>query len=388
MRSAVVVGAGFGGLAVAGALARTGWRVILLERCDRLRAEQTALLLWPGGMRALQALQLGAGLDAIATPVPDLGVRRPNGQWLVRPGAADRWGPPVLVHGQDLHDALIAGLGDQVEINTGVRVRQATGTSDRPGVTDGRTSWESDLVVAADGIDSALRATVAPAAGVVSAGLTTWRAVIPWYRALKLPPDLAAGGQTYGGNYRFFSASLGERGAAGASSRGGIYWCATAPGAPRPEPPPAQLSLLRRWFTGWHAPIGELLAATEPDDLMQRELRALRPPLKRYGVAVGSGGFALLGDAGHAMADHLGQGACLAVEDAATLVASVRDAIPGPQLIAAIASYDRTRRPRLHEVLRRSRRLGAAGPLARWGRVQARRRDWAAAAAATWEPPG
>ena len=36
MRSAVVVGAGVGGLAVAGALTRTGWQVTLLERGNRL----------------------------------------------------------------------------------------------------------------------------------------------------------------------------------------------------------------------------------------------------------------------------------------------------------------------------------------------------------------
>lgn len=392
MRSAVVVGAGFGGLAAAGALARTGWRVTLLERSERLRAEPTALLLWPGGVRALRALRLDAGLDGITAPVPDLGVRRPDGQWLVQPGASPRWGPPLLVHAQDLHDALVAGLGDRVEIQTGVRVRRATPAgSDRPGVTDGRTSWEADLVVVADGADSALRATVVPGVGVVSAGATAWRAVIPWYRASRLlaglPADLTVGGQTHGGGYRFFVASLGERAATGTSGRGGLYWCATAPGAPRPEPPETQLTLLRRWFHGWHAPIGDLLAATEPGDLVQQELRALRPTPHRYGVPAGPGGFALLGDAGHAIAEHLGQGACLALEDAATLVAVVREAVPGPALTAAIAGYDRTRRPRVAEVRRRSGRLGGAGPLAGFGLVQARRRDRAAAAAAAWEPP-
>ena len=37
MRAAVVVGAGVAGLATAGALARAGWKVTLLEREDRLR---------------------------------------------------------------------------------------------------------------------------------------------------------------------------------------------------------------------------------------------------------------------------------------------------------------------------------------------------------------
>ncbi|HEY1176576.1 MAG TPA: FAD-dependent oxidoreductase, partial [Phytomonospora sp.] len=42
-RSAVVVGAGVGGLATAVALVNAGWRVRILERHDRLRADGAAL---------------------------------------------------------------------------------------------------------------------------------------------------------------------------------------------------------------------------------------------------------------------------------------------------------------------------------------------------------
>jgi 2-polyprenyl-6-methoxyphenol hydroxylase-like FAD-dependent oxidoreductase len=388
----VVVGAGIGGLATAGALAHAGWRVTLLERADRLRAEPTALLVWSTGLRALQALGLGHGLDAVSTPAPDRGLRRPDGQWLVERDPAGGPEPPRLVHAEDLHDAVVAGLGDRVEVRTGVTVRRGamggraggSGSADQPAVTDGRATWGGHLVVAADGLDSVLRPRVASRSVPVSAGATSWRAVIPWYRAPQLPEEQ---GHTYGGGYRFSWASLGQRGATGASSRGGRYWRATVVGAPRPEPPATQLSLLRRWFDGWHAPVGELLAATEPDDLVQRELRTLEPVPDRLAVPVGDGALVLLGDAGHGMAEHLGQGACLALEDAATLVATVRDAAPGGPLHAAVAAYDAARRPRVAEVRRRSHRLGATGPVARRGTVQARRRDQAAAAAGSWEPP-
>src|SRR2546430_17429278 len=92
MRSAVVVGAGVGGLAVAGALARTGWQVTLLERGNRLRGDTAALVIWPNGVRALHALGLGGGLGAIASPAPGRGVRRPNGPWLLQPGKPVRRG--------------------------------------------------------------------------------------------------------------------------------------------------------------------------------------------------------------------------------------------------------------------------------------------------------
>ncbi|SDZ08992.1 2-polyprenyl-6-methoxyphenol hydroxylase [Micromonospora pattaloongensis] len=398
MRTAVVVGAGIAGLAAAGALARTGWQVTLLERDDRVRAARSALILWPNGIRALRALGLGDGLDAIATPLPDMGVRRPDGHWLVqpRPTTADR--APVVVHREDLHDALVAGLGDRVDIRTGVTVDTVRARSDgRPAVGVGRTTVEADLLVGADGIDSTVRRRLAPASSVVSSGCTAWRAVIPWYRAPRLADDRPVTGETLGAGYRFVAASLGERGSAGGSSRGGIYWVATAAGAPRPEQPATQLALLRRWFADWPAPIGELLAATEPDDLVQQEVRELRPLPREYGFPAGSGGVVLIGDAAHAMPHHLGQGACLGFEDAATLRSAVRDAAPGEALREAVRAYTRLRRPRTVTIVRQTRRMSAV--LQARGRLALRARDAAlgtitprlmgsaSSVAAQWTPP-
>ncbi|MEV6599514.1 NAD(P)/FAD-dependent oxidoreductase [Actinoplanes sp. NPDC051346] len=395
MRTAVVVGAGMAGLAAAGALARDGWQVTLLERGERVAAPPTALVLWPNGRRALESLDPDGGWPAIAAPLPDGGVRRPDGQWLCaprnRPGAGLA---PAAVHLEDLYDALMAGLGDRVDIRTGMqvtRVRARHGS--RPAVGDGKTLFEADLIVAADGIDSPIRQTVAPEAVVVGSGFAAWQAVVPGFRAPTLPPDHQAGGETLGAGYRFVSMPLGER----AAGRGGIYWVATAAGAPRPESPATQLTLLRRWFAPWHDPIGRLLAATRPEDLIPQEVRELRPLPRAYGFRCGSGGVVLLGDAAHAMPHHLGQGACLAFEDAATLRSLVATAQPGPELGQAVEAYDRARRPRTTAVVRQSRRMSAV--VQARGRLALRARDAALGSlrprmlghanglAADWHPP-
>src|SRR2546429_3756722 len=248
MRSAIVVGAGVGGLAVAGGLARTGWQVTLLERADRVRPGRAALLLWPNGVRALRALGLGDGLDAIATPVPPTGLRRPDGQWLRQPGTSGAGVPdasldagrdagldagPLVVHREDLHDAFVAGLGDHVDIRTGVTVRAARPGADRPTVADGRTTWEADLVVAADGVDGAVRQRLAPSSRPASAGCAAWRAVIPGYRAPKLPADTPPAGQTLGVGHSFGYVTLTDR----AARHGGVHRTAPPPGAPRQRPP-------------------------------------------------------------------------------------------------------------------------------------------------------
>jgi len=379
MRTAVVVGAGVGGLATAGALARTGWHVTLLERTDRLRATGVALLIWPNGVRALHALGLGGGLEAIAFPMGASGIRRPDGRWLVEADSARDAEAPVVVHADDLHDALMAGLGERLDIRTGVDVTTLrAGMAERPAVGNGKNTWEADLIVAADGANSLIRRRLAPEARTIAAGFTAWRAVIPWYRAPVLPDTIPPAGEMLGSGQRFLHAVLGHRGSAGGSSRGGIYWAATAAGAPRPEGPETQLTLLKRWFSGWQTPVADLLGATEPDDLVQRAGEELRPLPRRFGFPVGAGGFALLGDAAHVATPNLAQGACLAFEDAATLVALAKDAIPGRTLTAALDAYTHARRTRVARVARTSRRLGLI--LQTQGRMAARARDAALSA--------
>ncbi len=395
MRTAVVVGAGMAGLATAGALARAGWQVTVLERGERVAAPPTALVLWANGLRALTSLNPDGGWAAITSPLPHGGLRRPDRPRLGTPrGPTGAGHAPAVVHLEDLYDALVAGLGDRVDIRTGVAVTTVrVGRGRRPAVGDGRTVYEADLLVAADGIDSPIRRVLAPEAVAVGSGFAAWQAVIPGYRAPRLTGEHAAGGETLGAGYRFVSIPLGER----AAGRGGVYWVATAAGAARPESPATQLALLRRWFAGWHAPIGELLGATHPEDLVPQEVRELRPLPRAYGFCSGSGGVVLIGDAGHAMPHHLGQGACLAFEDAATLGSLVADAAPGPELCAAVEAYSRARRPRTTSVVRQTRRMSAV--VQARGRLALRARDAALnqlrprilghahGLAADWTPP-
>jgi 2-polyprenyl-6-methoxyphenol hydroxylase-like FAD-dependent oxidoreductase len=359
------------GLATAGALARSGWQVVLLERGERVAAPPTALVLWANGRRALESLDPDGGWSAIASPLPDGGVRRPDGQWLVPPRGRNGAGPaPAVVHLEDLYDALVAGLGDRVEIRTGFEVTTVrTGRKHRPAVGDGRSLVEADLLVAADGIDSPVRRALAPEAVAVGSGFAAWQAVIPGYRVPRLAAGQAAGGETLGAGYRFVSIPLGER----AAGKGGVYWVATAAGAPRPESPATQLALLRRWFADWHPPVGELIAATRPGDLVPQEVRELRPLPRAYGFASGPGGVVLLGDAAHAMPHHLGQGACLAFEDAATLRSLIVETRPGADLRTAVESYSRLRRPRTTSVVRQTRRMSAV--VQARGRLALRARD-------------
>jgi 2-polyprenyl-6-methoxyphenol hydroxylase-like FAD-dependent oxidoreductase len=204
---------------------------------------------------------------------------------------------------------------------------------------------------------------------------------------------------------RFVHATLGLRRRAGepASSgrgaertSGGVYWYATVPGAPRPEPVPTQLALLRRWFAGWQSPVAELLEATQAGDLIPQPAVHLSRTPDRFGFRVGGGGVVLVGDAAHAITPSLTQGACLALEDAAVLGAVMRMAVPGEDIAARLDEYthlrwERVRRldrvaRRLDRVVQAQGRLTVAARDALLTRFAARVLDPAIIAAVEWTP--
>jgi 2-polyprenyl-6-methoxyphenol hydroxylase-like FAD-dependent oxidoreductase len=133
-------------------------------------------------------------------------------------------------------------------------VHGSQGRADPAGGTvhaEART-WLADLIVAADGADSAVRAAVAPASRLGDAGHCAWRAVVQ--APAGVPADLR-GGETLGRGYRFGIAPLLGR---------AVYWYACAPGPVHRTPPEEQLAFLHDGFGRWHAPIPDLIATTRP----------------------------------------------------------------------------------------------------------------------------
>ncbi|HKI04328.1 MAG TPA: FAD-dependent monooxygenase, partial [Thermoanaerobaculia bacterium] len=120
----------------------------------------------------------------------------------------------------------------------------------------------------------------------------------------------------------------------------------------RDEPGELRAWLLRT-FGNWHAPIGDLIAAT-PEDAVVRTDILHRRPIRRWG----EGRVTLLGDAAHPMTPNLGQGACLAIEDAAVLAHCLRGAADP---IAGLRRYEVLRRTRAAHVALRAAHLGWIG---------------------------
>ncbi|MEV6636063.1 FAD-dependent monooxygenase [Actinoplanes sp. NPDC051470] len=322
MRRVKVIGAGIGGLAAAIGLRRRGFQVEVYERADGPGFVGAGLSLFANGFTALDVIGVGDEVRALGGPQSGLvaGQRRPDGPWLATVP------PPAIhelrvVHRADLHRV----LADALEPGT---IRYGSpATADPAGY---------DVVVAADGIRSATRASWPGDPGVRYSGYSTWRGVTT------RPVDIGgAAGETVGRGERFGMAPLGD---------GRVYWFAVVT-MPLDAVFADDSLEVRRRFGGWHAPIAELLDATDPATVFRTGIHELAGPAPTFR----RGRTVLLGDAAHAMTPDLGQGANQALEDAATLTVLLDGA---DDLDEVLTAYDRLRRRRTQPIARRAHLMG------------------------------
>jgi 2-polyprenyl-6-methoxyphenol hydroxylase-like FAD-dependent oxidoreductase len=355
-RTAVVVGAGIGGLSAAIGLRRTGWQVTVLERVAEIRPVGAGLVLQANGLRCLDELGIGDRVRAGGHEDVSGGTRRADGRWLARIDAADlekALGTPAIgIHRADLHKILLDELPPGT-VRTGADVLRVTtegevtyrapavgpdsAAASKPGRPDSEDRAairiRADLVVGADGIRSAVREALWPEApGPVFVGVTAWRGITP-----VCTDDLTVG-ISWDRGAEFGIVPLADR---------RVYWFAALnapPGRPRGDEKARVLS----HFGRWHAPVRALIEST--DIVLRDDLACLDTPLSTYA----KGRVALLGDAAHAMVPNLGQGANQALEDAVVL-AAVAARPDGPAL------YDRARRPRTQRIAKASRAAARFG---------------------------
>jgi 2-polyprenyl-6-methoxyphenol hydroxylase-like FAD-dependent oxidoreductase len=346
-RTAIVVGGGIGGLSTARSLEQMGWEVALYEQAPAFRPVGAGIGIAPNAVKAVRWLGLDAALLTSGVRQAGLEIRLDSGQRVAHLPGSDierRFGDPfIALHRAELHRILLDSL-DDVALHTDHGAVDVVPGPDGASVTfqtpTGQRTAHADLVVAADGVHSRLRTALVPDyAGPRYAGYTVWRGIVPAEQAARIHVD-AVLSETWGRAARFGVAVIG--------TTGQVYWfaCESMPEGATPE---HDLTEVADRFRDWHQPIPQLLAATPPESLLRHKVYYLDAPLASFV----RGRVALLGDAAHAVTPDIGQGACLAIEDAVVLAAALdRDGIDG-----ALAAYDTARRPRTQSLARTSGRL-------------------------------
>lgn len=363
MVEALIVGAGVAGPALAVALTRAGIGARLLEsRPERDLGRGAFLALAPNGVNALRTLGL-PDLVQRADGIPLAGIcfRDAAGRQIGRlDGRADldRYGARThLLTREALSRELRraaseagvpvtydARLTDLVQDPDGVRARLADGTT-----------VHADVVLGCDGVRSTVRTLAFPQApaptytGLVDCG---------GFAQVDLPDTGEQ--QMVFGRRGFFGYVVHD---------GTAYWFSNLA---RPEPDP---SALREVAGTDDADVLDTVRARHADDPrpVRQILAAATDLAGTWPVhdlpslpAWHHGRIGVLGDAAHAVSPSAGQGAALALEDAAVLAICLRD---HTDPAAALAEFEQRRRPRAETIVRLGRRLGnhkIPGPAGAW----------------------
>lgn len=339
-----IAGAGIGGLTLAIALRKMNIDAHVYERAAELRPVGAGLSLMANAMLALRAIGLEESIAAMGEAAQTSVGLRSDGAELSRfpiaEVASEVGASAVLLHRADLHGALLDALGRE-HVTLG---RAATGYRDDAGASaalrfDDGSEVESELIVGADGLHSAIRRQLTGDASPPQySGYTSWRGVTDTLCGAR-PGQLS---ETWGRGCRFGIAPVG---------RGRVYWfaVANAPAGERDEGDPRPMLLER--YGSWHPPLRALIEATAPERIVRTDI-ADRPVITGWS----RGRVALLGDAAHPMTPNLGQGGCQAIEDAVVLSGALAS---HERLPDALADYERIRVARANRIVRDARRFGA-----------------------------
>ena len=369
-RTIIVAGAGIGGLTAALSLAARGFRVIVLEKAERLEEAGAGLQLSPNASRILVELGLQPRLAARAVTPDAINIMsaRAGGEIARLPlgeAASLRAGAPYwVVHRADLQSALQAQVNANPDIDLRLGCQFEDVASHAKGLTvvqrrgNARQQELAVALIGADGIWSAVRNHLFPEVQPQFSGLIAWRGTLD---ATTLPREYTSPRvQLWMGP----NAHLVAYPISGARQ---INVVAIVPGTwNRPGwSAPGDANELKNAFASSRWPATARMLVGAVDEWRRWALFTL-PDIDEWS----SGAVALLGDAAHAMLPFAAQGAGMAIEDAAVLAGclsqSTGENITG--IPAALKRYSGLRRGRVLRVQRAARQQGRiyhlTGPLA------------------------
>ncbi|WDT90708.1 FAD-dependent monooxygenase [Streptomyces sp. SCSIO-PteL053] len=352
-RRVAVVGAGITGSLLALCLARLGFEVDLYEAYARRAQDVGSFLnLAPNGRAVLESLGLDERVLGQGTAAGSIGFVNHKGRELAQ-------NPELttnIMRGELSGTLREAATDAGVRLHTAKRLVAMEATGDgrwRIGFEDG-TQAEADIVLGCDGVHSTTRGLLFP-----DAPRATYTEVVgsggrSEIGAVELPVD-GRFHMTFGlrGFFGYQVMSPGvvwwfenhqetlERSFAELAEVDDAEWVALLAERHRPDPP-----VIRRILTASTGPVGRWPVYEVP-------------PLETWH----RGSAAVLGDAAHAVAPHLGAGAALGMEDAYELALALHE---HPTAQQAFTMFEESRRDRVAAMAKQARQTGAVMTPDRW----------------------
>ncbi|EEF32315.1 monooxygenase 2 isoform X1 [Ricinus communis] len=310
MEDAVIVGAGIAGLATAVALKRVGIRALVLERSDTLRTTGAALTLFPNAWLALDALGVSHKLTSLYSPISGGSVTK------VDTGAVQEISfaaniEPRSVHRRALLEALAQELPpDSVKFSakiTTIDVQEQNGASSAVVCLEDGTTIKSKVLIGCDGVHS----VVAKWLGL-SEPIHSGRSAV---RGLAVYPQ----GHGFKQEVNQF-VDVGKRAGFVPLNDKELYWflsCNEGKDVPK-DPEVIQKEIIEKYAVKFPSLYLDVVRHADLSSLTWAPLM-LRNPLDMIFGNVNKRNVTVAGDAMHPMTSDLGQGGCLALEDAVVL---------------------------------------------------------------------
>ena len=348
-----IVGAGIGGLSLAIAMQKKGFHVVVFENAPVLKPIGAGLVLAGNAVKAFVEIGISEDVLKAGSILKKLSIKDPRGRILTETdsekiSAKYNVVNNFTIHRADLHQVLLSHLHkgtvqlgkfavDFVQTPIGVKITFQDGSS-----------TAADYVIACDGVHSLFRRKLVPESKPRYAGYTCWRAVIN-----NIPPglDLNETSETWGPGSRFGIAPL---------SNGRLYWFACINAKENDSAMRAyKIQNLLSHFGHFHSPIPEIIRHTNDQQLIWNDIVDIKP-LRQFAF----GNIVLMGDAAHATTPNMGQGACMAIEDAAILANAIAKY---PTVEEAFIAFEKKRIQRTTSIVKNSWQLGRVAQLEnRW----------------------
>ncbi len=341
----IIIGAGIGGLSTAIALQKLAYEVVIYEATAELKAIGAGLMLAANAVNAYKFMGVDAQIIAKGSALDIFHIYNDKGKAIAttdnfRISTQYNTVANFAIHRGDLQAALLSCIPN-VPIFLGKKCKDFEQKNGKVTLffEDG-SEEEADYVIATDGIHSIFRQKLVPNSQLRFAKQTCWRGVCK-----ELPDRMAknTGSETWGKHARFGIVPLiNEQ----------IYWFAVLHSKELKAERFAKFTKqdLLQTFQGFHTPVLEIIQNTKEKDIIWNDIIDFEP-IKQFVF----GNIILMGDAAHATTPNMGQGACMAIEDAAMLLSVLKKE---KNLSNAFDLWQQKRIPRTTLVVNRSWEIG------------------------------
>ena len=341
-----IIGGGIAGFTTALALQKIGLQPIIFESAATIKEIGAGLGLGANAIKAFSHLGIKEEVMAAGSFLSSFTVYDQKGKQITKTDSVSvskKYGlDNFTIHRADLHQLLLSKI-DRKKIYTNKRAESILQKGNNVTIQfqDGST-YDTNYMIAADGINSPIRKQLLPGSEPRYAGYTCWRAVID-----NTQLQIKDSSETWGHKGRFGIVPL---------KQNRIYWFACINAAAQ-DMRMKQLNVqqLLEHFKSYHLPIPAILQETKNENLIWNDIIDLKP-VNQFAFD----NVLLTGDAAHATTPNLGQGACQAIEDAVILAGEIKK---DNDIKAAFKRFEQRRIKRVHWIVNTSWQIGKIAQL-------------------------